>query len=74
MKFLHGKGDAGRSGFDGASNFRYNGIPEFTAFGALSLRVSKGSLVLTTACSVRSNFVLYLSDGINLSFLPRIFR
>ena len=29
-------------------------------FGALSVRLSEGSLVLMAACSVRSNFVLYL--------------
>ena len=37
-----------------------NGIPEFNAFGALSIRISDGSLVLMAACSVRSNCVLYL--------------
>ena len=44
----------------GASNSGYNGIPEFTPFGELSVRLSEGSLVLMAAFSVRSNCVLYL--------------
>ena len=32
MKSLLGEGDAGRSGFYGASSFGYYGVPEFTAF------------------------------------------
>ena len=31
IKSLLGEGDAGRSGFYGASNFGYNGVPAFTA-------------------------------------------
>ena len=32
MKLFLGEGDAGRSGFYGASNFGYDGVPEFTAY------------------------------------------
>ena len=45
------EGDAGRSGFYGASNFWYNGIPEYNAFGALSVRLSEGSPALMTVCT-----------------------
>ena len=63
IKSILGEGDAGRSGFYGASNFGYDGIPEFTAYSghwALSVRLSEGFLVLMAVCSVRSSCVLYL--------------
>ena len=55
IKSFRGEGDAGRSGFYGTSNFGYNGVPEFSACRALSVRWSEGYLVLMAVCSVRSN-------------------
>ena len=40
------------SGFYVASNSGYNGVSEFTALGALSVRLRQGSLVLMAVCSV----------------------
>ena len=53
-----GKGNASDSGFYGGINFRNYGIPEI--IGALSVRLTKGSLVLIAACSVRSSCLCIL--------------
>ena len=60
MRSIIGEGDAGGSEFYSASNFGIMGSQSLLHLGALSVRLSEGSLVLIATRSVRSNCLLFL--------------